>query len=112
LGNQTVAAFEVEIGQHPGLFSGMMSSVVAAKIGVKGIMVVGDDEAAKAAVKKFNDNVTPNHTIARVGGGVNSEWLRSRNELLRDVDGSKPMVQLCEGGVCKLLDLKDVQGLF
>jgi uncharacterized protein YyaL (SSP411 family) len=112
LAKQTVAAFEVEIGQHPGLFSGMMSSVVASKIGMKGVMVVGDSEVADAAVKKFNENVTPNYTITRVGGGAKSEWLRGRNELLKHVDGSKPMLQLCEGGVCKLLDEGDVVGLF
>lgn len=109
---QTVAAFEVEIGQHPGLFSGMMSSVVASKLGMKGVMVVGEGEAADAAIRKFNENITPNYTILRVGGGANSEWLRKRNDLLKDVDGSKPMLQLCEGRVCKLLDLKDVSALF
>ncbi|KAK3701572.1 hypothetical protein LTR37_015426 [Vermiconidia calcicola] len=112
MAKQTVGAFEVEIGQHPGLFSGMMPSVVSAKIGVKGVMVVGDNEAANAAIKKFNDSVTPNHTILRVGGGANSDWLRKRNELLKDLDGSQPMLQLCEGGVCKLLEGKDVESLF
>ena len=109
---KTVAAFEVEIGQHPGLFSGMMSSVVASKLGMKGLMVVGESEAAKAALKKFNENITPNYTILRVGAGVDSEWLRSRNELLKDLDGSKPMLQLCEGNVCKLLGNNDISTLF
>lgn len=112
LAKQTVAAFEVEIGQHPGLFSGMMSSIVAAKIGMKGVMVVGESEAADTAVQRFNDNATPNYTISRVGGGAKSEWLRQRNELLKDVDGSRPMVQLCEGTVCKMLEGRDVEKLF
>ena len=112
MGKQTAAAFEVEMGQHPGLFSGMMASVVASTLGMKGLMVAGEGEAAEAAVRKFNENVAPNCTILRVGGGAKSEWLRSRNELLRDVDGSKPMLQLCEGGVCKLLEMKDVDALF
>ena len=109
---KTVAAFEVEMGQHPGLFSGMMSSVVASKLGMKGLMVVGEIEAAEAALKKFNENITPNYTILRIGGGANSDWLRGRNELLKDLDGSKPMLQLCEGGVCKLLDAKEVDRIF
>ena len=109
---QTVAAFEVEIGQHPGLFSGMMSSVVASTLGMKGLMVVGDGEDAEAMLKKFNENITPNYTILRIGGGVNSEWLRSRNDLLKDLDGTRSMFQLCESGVCKLLDRKDVEKLF
>lgn len=111
MGKQTAAAFEVEMGQHPGLFSGMMSSVVAATLGKKGIMVVGESEAGEAALRKLRETVTPNCTVLRVGEGVKSEWLRGRNELLKDVDGSKPILQLCEGGVCKLLDAKDVDVL-
>lgn len=113
MARRTVAAFEVEMGQHPGLFSGMMASVVAATQGMKGIMVVGEGEAAEEAVRKFHASVAPNCTVLRVGGaGVQSEWLRGRNGLLTHVDGSKEMVQLCEGGVCKLLDGKGVDGLF
>ena len=109
---QTVAAFEVEIGQHPGLFSGMMSSVVASTLGMKGLMVVGDGAEAEAVLKKFNENITPNYTILRIGGVVKSEWLRSRNDLLKDLDGSRSMLQLCESGACRLLDGKDVEKLF
>ncbi|KAK5172606.1 uncharacterized protein LTR77_002726 [Saxophila tyrrhenica] len=112
LAKQTVAAFEVEIGQHPGLFSGMMSSVVSAKLGVKGVMVVGEGEAARKAVEGFQGSVTPNYTILRVGGGAKDEWLRGRNELVKDLDGEKEMVQLCEGGVCRLLDGEGVEGMF
>lgn len=112
MGKQTMAAFEVEMGQHPGLFSGMMSSVVATTLGMKGIMVVGEGEAADKAIKKFNENITPNCTILRVGGGAKSDWLRNRNELLKDVDETKAMLQLCEGGVCKLLETEDTEGLF
>ena len=111
MGKQTVAAFEVEIGQHPGLFSGMMSSVVASKLGMKGLMVVGDGEAAQAALIKARETVRPNYTIARVSNDTSSKWLRNRNELLKDLDGSKEMVQLCEGGACKLLDAKEVKSL-
>lgn len=113
MGRQTTAAFEVEMGQHPGLFSSMMPAVVASKLGgKKGLMVVGEGAFAEAALRRFNESITPNHTVLRVGGGVKSEWLRSRNGLLKDVDGTKPMLQLCEGGVCKLLEEKDLERLF
>merc|ERR1712232_857983 len=95
---RTVKAFEVEIGQHPGLFSGMM--------------IVGEGDAAEAALRKVYENVKPNYTVLRVGGGANSDWLSGRHDLLTDIDGSKQMVQLCEGTSCKLLDAKDVDGLF
>ncbi len=114
MAKRTVAAFEVEIGQHPGLFSGMMSSVVASKVGMQGITVVGVGEAVDAILKAWNENITPNYTISRIGGGVGSEWLRNRNELLKDLDGSKPMIQVCEdrAGTCRLLDTEQAKALF
>lgn len=112
MGRQTAAAFEVEMGQHPGLFSGMMAAVVASVQGVRGLMVVGEGEAQEAVVRRFHERVTPNWTILRVGGGAESEWLRGRNGLLRDVDGGKAMVQVCEGGACRLLGDGDVDALF
>ncbi|KAK5132479.1 hypothetical protein LTR08_009025 [Meristemomyces frigidus] len=112
MGKQTVKAFEIEIGQHPGLLTGLMSSIIASKLGMKGLMVCGEGEAAEAALKRARESVRPNHTVLRVGGGAEGEWLRSRNDLLKDLDGSKQMVQLCEGGVCRLLQLEDAEGLF
>ncbi|KAF2716806.1 hypothetical protein K431DRAFT_234548 [Polychaeton citri CBS 116435] len=112
MARQTVAAFEVELGQHPGLFSGMMRSVVASKVGMKGLMVIGDGDAAEAALQKSRGVVRPNCTVLRLGSGVNSSWLKERNQLLRDVDQNREMVQLCEGGVCKLLDADEVLAIF
>ncbi|KAF2478645.1 hypothetical protein BDY17DRAFT_328174 [Neohortaea acidophila] len=109
---QTVATFEVEIGQHPGLFSGMMGGVVAAKCGVKGITVVGDGPAVQALLRAWKASLTPGYTLSRVGDGEGSAWLRGRNELLKDLDGRREMVQVCEGGVCRLLGVQDVEGLF
>ncbi|KAK6430975.1 hypothetical protein LTR95_012870, partial [Oleoguttula sp. CCFEE 5521] len=99
LSRQTVAAFEVEIGQHPGLFSGMMSSIVAAKLGCRGLMVAGVGEVAEAAVRKYREGVFPTMTIIRVGNGAEDGWLKGRNDLLADTDGDREMVQLCEGGI-------------
>lgn len=111
---RTVAAFEVEMGQHPGLFSGLMSSVVAAKLGMRGLLVVGEGEVQERVVRAFHGSVAPGWTVLRVGGGEGGkdQWLRERNGLLRDLDGNKGMVQLCEGGVCRLLGEGDVEGLF
>ena len=112
MGRQTVKTFEVEIGQHPGLFTGLMSSLIASKLGMKGLMVCGDGETAEAALKKVRESVRPNYTVLRVAAGAKSDWLRSRNGLLKDLGGEKQMVQLCEGGACRLLELKDAEGLF
>lgn len=112
MAKRTIAAFEVEIGQHPGLFSGMMSSVVASKLGIKGLMVAGQGEVIDMALKKAKENVRPEYTVLRIGGSARSDWLRSRNELLKDLDGGKEMVQLCESGICRLLDASSVDSLF
>ena len=112
MARRTVGAFEVEIGQHPGLFTGLMSSVIASKLGVKGLMVTGDGEAAEAALKRARESVRPNCTVLKIGGQARSEWLRRRNDLLKDLDGKKAMVQLCEGTVCTLLGPEEIEGLF
>ena len=110
---QTLFAFEVEIEQHPGLFSGMMSSVVAGELGMRGVMVSGQGIAAELAVKRAHETVRPTCTILRVGHGGNDDaWLRQRNTLLRDVDGIKEMVQVCEGTACRLLDRAGIEQLF
>ncbi|KAF2772262.1 hypothetical protein EJ03DRAFT_266830 [Teratosphaeria nubilosa] len=110
---RTVGAFETEIGQHPGLFTGLMSSIVASKIGMRGVMIVGEGEVAEAALRKVRETVRPNVTVLRVGGGgAKDEWLRGRNGLVKDLDGKKEMVQLCEGQRCRVLGAGDVEGLF
>lgn len=111
-GRQTVAAFEVEMGQHPGLFSGMMGSVVASKLGMKGLVVVGDGEQASRAVRKLRGQVRPNWTLLRVGGEGKSSWLKERNGLLKDINEDREMVQLCEGTSCRLLGDGELEALF
>jgi uncharacterized protein YyaL (SSP411 family) len=112
MAKRTVAAFEVEIGQHPGLFSGMMTSLIASKLGMKGLMIVGEGAAADKALASARSSVRPNWTVLKVGGGAKSDWLRSRNALLKDLDQTKEMVQVCEGRTCRLLDATEVDGLF
>ena len=112
LGRQTVAAFEVEMGQHPGLYSGLMAPVVASKLGMKGIVVSGEDEVSRTVVKRFHETLAPNHTLLKIVGGVQDAWLRQRNGLLRHLDADKAMVQVCSGGACKILEGRDIEGLF
>jgi len=113
MAKQTVAAFEVELDQHPGLLTGMMSSVIAAKLGMKGLMLVGEGDVVEAALKKVKETIRPNFTLLRISrNSAGGDWLRGRNPLLKDIDGSKQMVQLCEGRACKLLGLNDIDDLF
>ncbi|KAF2216258.1 hypothetical protein CERZMDRAFT_109199 [Cercospora zeae-maydis SCOH1-5] len=109
MARRTVACFEVEIEQHPGLFSGMLSSVVATRLGAKSVMVVGDGQAARAALKHARENVRPNYSVLRIGGGADSAWLRTRNSLVKDVDENREMVQVCEGQSCRLLSLQQIE---
>jgi len=108
LAKRTVKAFEVEMSQHPGLFTGLLGSVIMSRMGVRGIMVSGNSKSAEDAVKALRTTVRPGSTIIRIGGGAKDDWLRSQNELVRDVDGERDMVQLCEGTQCKLLQPHEV----
>lgn len=117
LAKRTVKAFEVELGQHPGLLTGLMNAVVMSRLGVRGIMVSGpgkteSGEGVDEAVRRLRTMVRPGSTVMRVGGGARSEWLRGRNGLLRDLDGSRDMVQVCEGGSCRLVKPGEVNKVF
>nr|POF17729.1 spermatogenesis-associated protein 20 [Quercus suber] len=104
-----VAAFEVEITQHPGLFSGLLAPVVASKLGMRGLMVAGAGATAQYALRRAHESVRPNITVLRIGagGGANGSgqdrWLRERNSLVRELGADTEMVQLCEDGRCRLL---------
>lgn len=105
---KTVRAFEVEIGQHPGLFTGLMGGVVCCRLGLRGIMISGDGEEAKEAVQRLRGMVRPGSTLLRVGGGVDDTWIKQRNELVKDL-GQRGMVQVCEGGQCSLVKADEVE---
>ncbi|WPH04027.1 Hypothetical protein R9X50_00691100 [Acrodontium crateriforme] len=109
LARKSVAAFEVEIGQHAGLFTGMLSSVLASKLGIKSVIISGSGPSADAALDKVHRRMRPNVTVLRVGGGSNDGWLRSRNPLLQSLDSTKEMVQLCKDGVCKILNVSEIE---
>jgi hypothetical protein len=91
----------VEIIQHPFLFVSLLSAVVMKDAGMKGVIVTGESEAVERAVKMQRGKAGPTTTITRLGGAAKGEWLRGKNGLLRDLDGEKARVLVCEGGVCK-----------
>ena len=101
LARRTCTAFATEMTQHPFVFTTMMSSVVAGRLGVRSVVICGEGEDVDAAVTKSRLRLKPNTTVARLGGGAKSKWLKGRNKLLAAMKEDKPSVQVCEGGVCK-----------
>lgn len=99
LAKKTVHAFEAEILQHPFLFAGMMDSVVVERLGKKSLVIRGTGEKVEAYIQKMNDDTGLARTVVRLG--KDSTWLRARNALLRDVDGEKEGVMICEDRTCK-----------
>ncbi|KAK0639984.1 Spermatogenesis-associated protein 20 [Lasiodiplodia hormozganensis] len=107
---ETCEAFEAEIMQHPFLFPSMLSSIVALRLGMKSIVATGKGDNVEKAVSKARSRISTNTTVARLGEGAKSEWLRKRNELFKNLDVKAPRVQICEGGVCKdELDMADME---
>ncbi|RYP53499.1 hypothetical protein DL768_001536 [Monosporascus sp. mg162] len=110
--NQTLTAFTGEMSEHPAGYSGLMSSLVVSKLGMKNLFVSGEGRVANTVVRKFSQSVAPAYTLLRIGAGSRSEWLRHRNDLLPDLDPEREMVQLCEGRMCRLLGEDEVEKLF
>jgi len=110
---ETMEAFEAEVEQFPYCFAGMLGSVVLARLGVKGVVITGNGEEGQGTVsmkgkggmgdllKNLRAQVGCARTVVWVGGGK-GEWLRSRNTLLKDVDGEKEEIMVCENGVCRV----------
>jgi uncharacterized protein YyaL (SSP411 family) len=99
LAKKTVHAFEAEILQHPFLFAGMMDSVVVERLGKKSLVIRGHGENIDAYIQKMNDNTGLARTVVRIG--KDNKWLRQRNALLKDIDGEKEGIMVCEGQTCK-----------
>ena len=100
LAAETVMAFEAEIEQFPHCFAGMLGSVAIGRLGMKGVVLIGDPETQGGALRKFRDNVRPDATIVMIGKG-RGDWLRERNELLKSMDIGKATVMVCEAGACR-----------
>lgn len=110
-GRQTIAAFGPDMRKQPAACSGLLGAAVAARVGLKGVVLAGECELVSAAIKRLHVAVRPGWTVLRVGGSAKSEWLRGRNQLLKDLDVTKEAVQLCEGKACRLLGDKEIDGL-
>ena len=94
---ETVEAFEAEVEQFPFTFSGMLGSVVMGRLGLKGIILTGDNDQT---LKRLRQMVRPNCTVVALGQGKGL-WLRERNGLLQQMDAEKDGVMVCERGVCR-----------
>ncbi|KAI9686802.1 MAG: hypothetical protein M1820_010564 [Bogoriella megaspora] len=97
----TLEAFSAEMMQHPYLFAGMLESVVAANLGVRGVVVCGEGEKVERRIGEARRRLGGMETLCRIGGRARSEWLRGRNEVLRGLDGEKPRMMVCEKGACR-----------
>jgi uncharacterized protein YyaL (SSP411 family) len=106
----TVQAFEAELLQHPFLFASMLVPVVESRLGVRGVVVVGQSQAGKQWLRAYRGRVSVGETVVNLdskdgGKKEGAAWLRQRNPLLRDLKGEKILV--CEGTTCKELDLEE-----
>lgn len=100
---RTVKNFEVELGQHPGLMSGLLSAVVLSRLGLKSVLITGTGPLVDAAVRELCGGVWPGAVMLRVPGSGVGEWLRGKNEVLAQIDPSREMVQVCAGTQCSLV---------
>lgn len=110
-GRQTVAAFGPDMRKQPAAYSGLLGAGAAARVGMKGVALAGEGELVSAAIKRLHGTVRPGWTVLCVGGSAKSGWLKSRNQLLRDLDVTKEMVQLCEGKTCRVLDAQEISAI-
>lgn len=109
LARKTVLAFEVEMGQHPGLFTGLMGGVAMTRLGVRPIVISGQGQEAEDAVREVRGMVRPGSTVVRVSGDVGrEEWLRGRNALVGSVKADRDMVQVCEGRSCRIVKVGEL----
>jgi uncharacterized protein YyaL (SSP411 family) len=100
--NETLGAFEAEILQHPFLFVGLLDAVVVERLGMKGVIISGEGRNLDAVLKSERRSCGATRTIARIGPGAKSDgWLKERNDLLKHMDPSKSVVQICENGACR-----------
>lgn len=99
---ETLGAFEAEILQHSFLFVGLLDAIVVERLGMKGVIITGEGQNVESLLKSERRSCGTTRTIARIGPGAKSDaWLKQRNELLKHMDPSKSVVQICENGACR-----------
>jgi len=101
LARRTATAFEAEIMQHPFLFVGMLESIVASRLGVRGVVITGEGEKVTGELARIRGQTGVGRTLVRLGAGTKDSWLRQRSELLKAMNPSKAGVQVCQDGVCR-----------
>lgn len=116
LARGVLSAFSAEIMQHPFLFPSMLAGVVALKLGVGNVQVVGPASAvgegkADGWARALGGKVGANRTVVRIGEGVKCEWLRRRSELLRELEMGRERVTVCEDGRCRDLGEEELSKL-
>ena len=97
LAGQTVHAFEAEIEQFPYCFAGMMGSIVMGCLGLRTIVLTGNNHEI---LQKLRQHIRPNTVITTLDEN-HGTWLRQRNPLLQALDVTVDKVMVCEGGVCR-----------
>lgn len=95
---ETVAAFEAEIEQFPFTFTGMLGSIVKSKLGSRSAVITG--KGNEEVMLALRSSIGPARTVTRLGDGK-GEWLKRRNALVGDLDGTRDGVFVCEGRSCK-----------
>ena len=105
---ETASSFESEMLQYPWLFASFMPSIVAGKLGIRGVVVSeGKGKEVEGVEARDVKKIKEFEKAPRGGLGTfikidaRNTWLRERNELLTrfGLDG-KGRVLVCEGGVC------------
>lgn len=94
----TIAAFEAEIEQFPYTFTGMLGSVVKAKLGSRAAVITG--QGKQEVLLTLRSSMGPARTVTMLGEGK-GEWLKRRNALVGAMDGTEDRVFVCEGKTCK-----------
>lgn len=123
---QTINAFESETLQYPHLFGSFMPAIVASVLGLRSTITVLPEGCAingatlgpvapRGGLETVHTLITGNAEDV-----VKKSWVRSRNEILKILPqpkGEKPVVLICEDGVCKEVNdgvegvVEGVQGL-
>ncbi len=103
---QTCIAFEGEMSEHPFLFTSMLPAVVAGELGVKSVVLAGQDSpelenAAATLRNKVSGALTTMVRCCEGDGDRRSKWLRERNPVVRELHGDRARVMVCEAGACR-----------